>query len=1819
MKTVAKRSGAILLALLVAITTLFAGSLSAFAAEPDSEAAIAYDGTEVNFIKADGSQFGMWSALEGTTFGLEGDDVTIHYETKNTTTYRGFHYGPIADVPQDENADVSGLVDVALEDGALDFTISKDFMGKAVPVAPIKNSYASSHGDPSWTSADQYYLAIPAATEMTVVNNVPMFNILSASLFGSTLTVTMKSAAYDWLYEGHSEEAEEATEDELIPIDPDTHVFNLELTDTSEPILLAFHSKSKDEYYNRLLVVDVENKTLTAEPYVEPVAAIDELTTEEAIAKADELATVDMVNSLIRAIKVQVRDENTDKYCAVAGAYYNALTADEKEELNDPGYFGDDTGDASLDDPRNADGIGEKELLVVSFGTSFNGSRVATVKAVEDALAAAYPDYSVRRAFTAQIIINHIQARDGEAIDNMQQALDRAVANGVKELVVQPTHLMHGAEYDEMCEALAAYEGKIEKIIISEPLLNNDADKKAVAKAVVDETVAMSDYDSLEAAEAAKTAFVYMGHGTSHEANVTYAEMQDVFTGLGYTNVFVGTVEGKPASTALPEVKKAVEAAGYTSVILRPLMVVAGDHANNDMAADEEGSWYYAFVNGGEFEVEGSDGPVDIGEGFGAENVTNQINGLGEIKGVQDLYVSHVKDAIPTFVNVDFTSQTAGGFLHAPQFDYAVASNEAEKFGYTDEVDGVSALDVLVAAHELTFGDEFTKETAEDYLKIKDNNVERQFGIDPVKGTMGDTFRGGFYVNHTFPVDVTEEGPDGGYMGTVVGTQEVVDGDLVEFFFYESEYMGDSYNWFLGEDGKYSREFTVEAGQDLDLTLNGFYAYYGYNFKDESEMIAFDSVFEIPDAQLYTVNLETGALTKIDGAITDEDGIATVNFPEKGTYTITAFGEDETGMVVPILTLTTIKVVKPAAPADITVTISEAGNVRMAQETVTVIDLNKDGTLDVNEALYAAHEKAYEGGAAAGYATAATQWGTSITKLWGDESGSYGYYNNNQMCMSLDDAVKAGDALVAWSYKDAAYYSDAYSYFDAAAYTAKQGMAANVTLTGSTGWDENWNPVFEPVKGATLTVTDSDLKALAADDYEIVDNKDGSYLVYVKKAGNYFVIATGDSPLLVPAVAKVTVEEMPALDHEALTITNNISMFKPATVAVSGTPGAYTIHLTMENMNLSKVFVGYNYDATDAAAITFTEVDGKGVADIPVSEIYKPIVLATQSANNGKWYNRTLTIDLDAKTAVFDPTEIPLDLFDDMTAEEAVAKAADLTSPELVDRLIAAIQVQARDENTDKYCTIAKAYYDALSDSNKEKLEDPGYFGDDTGDASLDDPRNGDEIGEKELLVVSFGTSFNGSRVATVKAVEDALAKAYPEYSVRRAFTAQIIINHIQARDGEKIDNMQQALDRAVANGVKELIVQPTHLMHGAEYDEMCEALKAYEGKIEKITVCEPLLNSDADKKAVAKAVVDETIAMSDYATLEAAEAAKTAIVYMGHGTSHEANVTYAEMQKIFSDLGYKNVFVGTVEGLPESTALPEVKKAVEAAGYTKVILRPLMVVAGDHANNDMAADEEGSWYYAFVNGGEFEVEGADKPVDIGAGFGKDNVTCQINGLGEIAAVQNLYVSHVEDIVGHKLTAVPAKAATYKAAGNIAYWVCERCGKYFADAEGKTEITKESTVIPMLKVVKGKTYKVSGQSYKVTKVATAKAQGTVTFTKAKNAKKVTVPATVKLADGKVYKVTQVGAKAFTAKKIRTVTIGKNVKKLAKNAFAKSKATKVILKTKLLKKAGVKGSLKSSKVKTVQVKVGKKAVNKKTVKAYKKIFTKKNAGKKVTVK
>lgn len=254
---------------------------------------------------------------------------------------------------------------------------------------------------------------------------------------------------------------------------------------------------------------------------------------------------------------------------------------------------------------------------------------------------------------------------------------------------------------------------------------------------------------------------------------------------------------------------------------------------------------------------------------------------------------------------------------------------------------------------------------------------------------------------------------------------------------------------------------------------------------------------------------------------------------------------------------------------------------------------------------------------------------------------------------------------------------------------------------------------------------------------------------------------------------------------------------------------------------------------------------------------------------------------------------------------------------------------------------------------------------------------------DKVILVVSFGTSYNDSRDITIGAIENAIADAYPEYGVRRAFTSQIIIDILKERDGLEIDNVEAALDRAVADGVKELAVQPTHLMNGYEYNDLAKALADYIDKFDKIVLAEPLLTSDADFDAVIKAITEKTASYDD---------GETAVCFMGHGTEAASNKVYARLQERLTQGGYDNYYIGTVEAEP---SLEDVMTALKAKGtYKKVVLEPLMVVAGDHANNDMAGEEEDSWKTVLAKEG-YEVE------------------CILEGLGQIPAIQDIYAEHI--------------------------------------------------------------------------------------------------------------------------------------------------------------------------------------------------------------
>lgn len=322
--------------------------------------------------------------------------------------------------------------------------------------------------------------------------------------------------------------------------------------------------------------------------------------------------------------------------------------------------------------------------------------------------------------------------------------------------------------------------------------------------------------------------------------------------------------------------------------------------------------------------------------------------------------------------------------------------------------------------------------------------------------------------------------------------------------------------------------------------------------------------------------------------------------------------------------------------------------------------------------------------------------------------------------------------------------------------------------------------------------------------------------------------------------------------------------------------------------------------------------------------------------------------------------------------QKETAAAAETAATEAAAETEAAEETEEAEEETEEV--------------NAEEAEEEDEENYETGDASLDNTRNQDEIGERELLVVSFGTSYNDSRRLTIGAIEDAIEEAFPDYSVRRGFTSQIIIDHVKSRDNVTIDNVGEALDRAVANGVKTLVVQPTHLMNGLEYNDLVGELAEYADAFDKIAVGEPLLTTDEDFNAVIQAITEATAEYDD---------GETAICFMGHGTEAESNQVYAKMQQMLTDAGYANYYIGTVEAEP---SLEDVLAAVGEGEYKKAVLEPLMVVAGDHANNDMAGDEEDSWKTAFEN----------------AGY---EVTCLVRGLGELEGIRKIFVEHAQAAV----------------------------------------------------------------------------------------------------------------------------------------------------------------------------------------------------------
>jgi sirohydrochlorin cobaltochelatase len=259
--------------------------------------------------------------------------------------------------------------------------------------------------------------------------------------------------------------------------------------------------------------------------------------------------------------------------------------------------------------------------------------------------------------------------------------------------------------------------------------------------------------------------------------------------------------------------------------------------------------------------------------------------------------------------------------------------------------------------------------------------------------------------------------------------------------------------------------------------------------------------------------------------------------------------------------------------------------------------------------------------------------------------------------------------------------------------------------------------------------------------------------------------------------------------------------------------------------------------------------------------------------------------------------------------------------------------------------------------------------------------------GKPVILVVSFGTTYNDTRDKTIGAIENDIAAAYPDYEVRRAFTSQIVITRLAARDGLKIDNVDEAMKRLVADRVREVIVQPTHIMNGLEYEKMMEMVKPYERRFTKIRYGQPLLISDTDFQAVASVLISDTRQLN---------AEDTAVLFMGHGTEHDANEVYAKLEALLQAQGSERYFVGTVE---HEEDLDDIMDELHSlAGVKKTVLLPLMIVAGDHANNDMAGDDEDSWKSIL------EEEGYE-------------VTPVLKGLGEYPGIRSIYVRHIAEAI----------------------------------------------------------------------------------------------------------------------------------------------------------------------------------------------------------
>lgn len=257
----------------------------------------------------------------------------------------------------------------------------------------------------------------------------------------------------------------------------------------------------------------------------------------------------------------------------------------------------------------------------------------------------------------------------------------------------------------------------------------------------------------------------------------------------------------------------------------------------------------------------------------------------------------------------------------------------------------------------------------------------------------------------------------------------------------------------------------------------------------------------------------------------------------------------------------------------------------------------------------------------------------------------------------------------------------------------------------------------------------------------------------------------------------------------------------------------------------------------------------------------------------------------------------------------------------------------------------------------------------------------------KAILVVSFGTSYRGTRERTIEAIERDIREAFPEFEFRRAYTSPTIRRILKERDGIVIDGVEEALERLAAEGYQDVAVQTTHVISGFEYDRMMAAVGSYGSCFRKVSCGRPLLASKQDYRDVVLALGEE---------LSAFRGPGTDIVLMGHGTEHAANEAYGRLQQEFTEAGLEDFLVGTVEASP---TLENMVRLVETRRAEHVVLAPFMVVAGDHACNDMAGDDEDSWKSKFLRDG-YQTE------------------CVMKGLGEYVSIRRIYVEHAGCAVG---------------------------------------------------------------------------------------------------------------------------------------------------------------------------------------------------------